>query len=81
MSLIDDVTSSASPSQVNLDIYSCLHFLMELYRQLLAADASPATPLMQLNQTIQSVSHQAGILSYSLGHAARGWGRCGFSVK
>ena len=51
------VTSERKSKGSDLDLYSCLHFLLELYGQLLSADSAPGVPLMQLNQTIQSVSY------------------------
>lgn len=48
-----------------LDINSCLQFLLELYGQLLSPTANPKTPLMQLNETIKSVSFLFKLLSMS----------------
>ncbi|XP_074640755.1 huntingtin-like [Tubulanus polymorphus] len=44
-----------SSSISGLDIHSCLQFLMELYQQLLAPNANPKTPLMQLNEVLKSM--------------------------
>ena len=39
-----------------LDIHSCLQFLLEQFGQFLAPNAAPRVPLMQLNETVKSVS-------------------------
>ena len=39
-----------------LDIHSCLHFLLEQFGQFLLPNATPKVPLMQLNETVKSVS-------------------------
>ena len=40
-----------------LDIHSCLQLLLELYGQVVAPNATPKVPLMQLTETIKSVSN------------------------
>ena len=49
-------TRERSSSIGGLDIHSCLQFLLDLYGQFLSPTASPKVPLMQLNETIKSVS-------------------------
>ena len=39
-----------------LDIHSCLQFLLEQFGQFLLPNATPKVPLMQLNETVKSVS-------------------------
>ena len=39
-----------------LDIHSCLQFLLELYGQFLSPSATVRVPLLQLNETVKSVS-------------------------
>ncbi len=39
-----------------LDIHSCLQFLLEQFGQFLLPNTTPRVPLMQLNETVKSVS-------------------------
>ncbi|XP_071947754.1 huntingtin-like isoform X2 [Antedon mediterranea] len=49
--------TSGSPMKLpgNLDVHSCLMFLLELFGQWLSPNANPRTPLMLLCETVKSV--------------------------